>query len=128
MAQHESAPGAGDTRPPGTADLLAATRPDERDSGPPGSGPGDQKLFLPEEARRFRERWQAIQTGFVDDPQRAVREADELVAATIQSLAATFAEYRRGLEEQWSRGGAATEELRLVLRRYRSFFDQLLEH
>jgi hypothetical protein len=58
----------------------------------------------------------------VDDPKKAVREGDELVAQVIKSLAETFAKQRAALEgEQGS-----TEELRLALRRYRSFFDRLL--
>jgi hypothetical protein len=63
----------------------------------------------------------------VDSPQDAVREADELVAEIIQNLAATFAEHKRTLEGQWSRGDEVqTEDLRLALRQYRSFFNQLL--
>jgi hypothetical protein len=38
-----------------------------------------------------------------------------------------FAAERRQLEAQWSRGDqVSTEELRLNLRRYRSFFQRLL--
>ncbi|AXB42173.1 hypothetical protein [Amycolatopsis albispora] len=86
-----------------------------------------QPLFAPEEVDGYREQWKSIQINFVDDPQRAVREADELVAKVIQSLAATFAAHKSELEGQWSRGGeVATEDLRLALRQYRSFFHQLL--
>jgi len=74
----------------------------------------------------FRDRWQNVQTGFVDDPKQAVRQADELVAAVISALATTFAEHKSELESQWQQGEPATEELRIALRRYRSFFDQLL--
>lgn len=73
------------------------------------------------------ERWTEIQTGFVDEPQEAVRQADALVAEAIQRLAETFAREKSALEEQWSRGGeVTTEDLRQALRRYRSFFDRLL--
>ncbi|MBN6041906.1 hypothetical protein [Amycolatopsis sp. 195334CR] len=86
-----------------------------------------QPLFAADEVDGYRENWQSIQIAFVDDPQRAVREADELVAKVIQSLAATFAAHKSELEGQWSRGGeVATEDLRLALRQYRSFFHQLL--
>ncbi|MFF1607989.1 hypothetical protein ACFVYA_09435 [Amycolatopsis sp. NPDC058278] len=74
----------------------------------------------------FRDRWQNVQVGFVDDPKQAVRQADELVAAVISALATTFAEHKSDLEAQWQQGEPATEELRIALRRYRSFFDQLL--
>ncbi|MFF1736201.1 hypothetical protein [Streptomyces sp. NPDC058247] len=44
-----------------------------------------------------------------------------------QLLATTFADHKQGLEGQWHRGEEfATEDLRLALRQYRSFFDRLL--
>ena len=79
-------------------------------------------LFCEEAAGDFRARWSIAQQGFVDDPKNAVRQGDELVAQVIKSLAETFAKQRAALEgEQGS-----TEDLRLALRRYRSFFDRLL--
>jgi len=84
------------------------------------------ELIDEEKVTGFRDRWQNVQTGFVDDPKQAVRQADELVAAVISALATTFAEHKSELEAQWQQGEPATEELRIALRRYRSFFDQLL--
>jgi hypothetical protein len=84
------------------------------------------QLFADQEIQGFRAEWQEIQGAFVDDPQQAVREADELVAAVIQSLASTFAEHKTELEAQWRQGEAPTEDLRVALRQYRSFFNQLL--
>jgi len=84
------------------------------------------ELIDEEKVTGFRDRWQNVQTGFVDDPKQAVRQADELVAAVISALATTFAEHKSELESQWQQGEPATEELRIALRRYRSFFDQLL--
>jgi len=84
-------------------------------------------MFKSEDAERFRTRWTEIQAGFVDEPRRAVEQADGLVADTIKRLAEVFAEERSHLEEQWSRGeDVSTEDLRLGLQRYRSFFDRLL--
>jgi hypothetical protein len=83
-------------------------------------------LFAGSEAQQFRSRWSDIQAGFVDEPRRAVEQADRLVAETMQRLAQVFADERSRLEKQWDRGGESnTEELRLALRRYRSFFDRL---
>ena len=43
-------------------------------------------------------------------------------------LARSFNEARSSLEEQWSRGDdVSTEDLRITLQRYRSFFERLLE-
>ena len=45
----------------------------------------------------------------------------------MQQLTDGFARERAGLERQWSGGqDVSTEELRLAIRRYRSFFDRLL--
>ncbi|ANN22236.1 hypothetical protein SD37_34685 [Amycolatopsis orientalis] len=87
---------------------------------------GEQTLFDDTDVERFRDSWQGIQTAFVDDPRRAVKEADELVAVVIQNLASTFADHKKELESAWSQGEPATEDLRIALRRYRSFFNQLL--
>ena len=84
-------------------------------------------LFLPDVSKAFRAHWDAVQIGFVDDPKRAVREADELVAQVMKSLAETFAKERAMLEGQADQAEqASTENLRVALRRYRSFFQRLL--
>lgn len=81
-------------------------------------------LFLPQMAQNFKARWDEVQIGFVDDPTQAVRRADELVAQVMKNLAETFAEERANLESQMNQGD--TEQLRVALRRYRSFFQRLL--
>lgn len=84
-------------------------------------------LFTDEMQQGFRTRWHEIQTGFVDEPRRAVENADELVAQLMQRLAKSFSDQRNSLEQQWEQAEkVSTEELRLALRRYRSFFERLL--
>lgn len=84
-------------------------------------------LFADDESTRLRTRWEQIQTGFVDEPRRAVEQADELVAQVMKRLAQVFSDERGQLEAQWTRGDdVSTEDLRIALRRYRSFFDRLL--
>jgi hypothetical protein len=84
-------------------------------------------LLPTDETNRFRSRWDTIQTGFVDEPRQSVEQADGLVAEVMQRLAEVFADERGKLEGQWSRGDdVSTEDLRIALRRYRSFFDRLL--
>ena len=84
-------------------------------------------LFPGDELENLRTRWKEIQTGFVDEPRKAVEEADGLVASAMKRLAEVFAQERSGLEQQWDRGdNVSTEDLRVALQRYRSFFDRLL--
>ena len=85
-------------------------------------------LFSESEMGEFRSQWSKVQTGFVDEPRRTVEDADKLVAAVMQRLAEGFANERVGLEKQWDRGdNVSTEDLRVALQRYRSFFDRLLK-
>lgn len=110
----------------GTADETAAV---PEGSVPEGSAPGEEpEALLPErESEEYQKTWAEIQARFVDDPRGAVRDADGLVAEVMQTLAGTFAEHKRDLESQWQQGEqVATEDLRLALQRYRSFFGRLL--
>lgn len=84
-------------------------------------------LFPEEELIGYRTRWDAIQTGFVDQPRAAVEQADALVSQVVNRLTEVFARERASLEGQWAKGDdASTEDLRVALTRYRSFFHRLL--
>ena len=84
-------------------------------------------LFPSNELEDLRKRWSGVQTAFVDEPRRAVEQADGLVAGAMKRLAEIFAEERSRLEQQWDRGdNVSTEDLRVSLQRYRSFFQRLL--
>jgi hypothetical protein len=99
--------------------------PDRRRAEQPTNGNG--ALFGDDDLEKLRGRWRMIQSSFVDDPRSAVKEADSLVDDVMRQLADGFARERKTLEDQWSEGDeVSTEELRLALRRYRSFFDRLL--
>lgn len=111
-----------------TADVVKAA--ERRDKAKDIVQPAETKetaLFDEDEAEVFRSRWNAIQTNFVDEPRSAVEDADSLVAEVIKRIAEVFADERAQLEEQWSRGDdVSTEDLRITLQRYRSFFKRLL--
>lgn len=95
--------------------------------GSDASARSNAALFPDDELHNFRARWDQVQTSFVDEPRRAVEEADGLVANVIQRIAEQFSNERTSLEERWSRGeNVNTENLRQALRQYRSFFDRLL--
>jgi hypothetical protein len=84
-------------------------------------------LYHEDQAQELRSRWSNIQAGFVDDPRIAVQQADELVATAMKRLAEVFADERSKLEHQWDHGdNISTEDLRVALQRYRSFFNRLL--
>ena len=112
--------------------LTTADIADRAKNGPAGTSMKreDERaapLFVENEAQEFRSKWESIQIGFVDEPRKAVQDADSLVAAVIKRVAEVFAAERSKLERDWDRGDAvSTEDLRVVLQRYRSFFGRLL--
>ena len=75
---------------------------------------------------RFVARWQEIQAGFVDEPRRAVQDADALVVDMMDRLARMLASEREQLESAGETGKISTEDLRQGLRRYRALFERLL--
>jgi hypothetical protein len=96
-----------------------------RTGEPPPQTP--QSVLSQQQVDELRERWNTIQTAFIDEPQRSVKDADALVASATKQITDTFANQRTELEKQWSRGDqVSTEELRLTLQQYRTFFSRLL--
>jgi hypothetical protein len=95
---------------------------------PSGTNMGDMTPLVSEQdSASYQERWQTIQTRFVDTPQESVKEADALVAEVVQKVAQKFAEERNHLEGEWSKGSeVSTEDLRQAMQHYRSFFHRLL--
>ena len=114
-----------------TADLAGQVDAQKPPDGPrlvKGQQLATPPLFSESEMGEFRSRWSDVQTGFVDEPRRTVEDADKLVASVMQRLAEGFANERSGLEKQWDQGDdVSTEDLRVALQRYRSFFDRLLK-
>lgn len=115
-----------------TADLVAddADAPIARDE-PAGHVEGKERLeplFDSGREQELRDRWHEMQARFVDEPRDTVSEADSLVAELLRDLAQSFDQARSNLEQQWSSGGdVSTEDLRVTLQRYRSFFERVLE-
>lgn len=107
---------------------LATARPTDFDSPAVPADGQPAPLFSESEVGGFHSRWSEIQLAFVDEPRQAVEDADNLVASVMKKLAEGFATERAGLEGQWDRGDSvSTEDLRVALQRYRSFFDRLLK-
>jgi hypothetical protein len=95
-------------------------------SGAMGTGdrrlPGSQALVS--NGASFSARWSSVQVGFVDDPQRAVVEAEQLVTDVIADLVDGFRRERQELEGDED---GSTDGMRIAFQRYREFFDRLLK-
>ena len=94
---------------------------------PPDQPRGNEAFFPPERREELKRTWVDIQSAFIDEPQRAVRNADGLVREILGTVSQKFEGARRGLEAEWDKGEqASTEALRVALQRYRALFERLL--
>ena len=81
-------------------------------------------MVEPDELRR---RWESVQASFVDDPRRAVEQADGMVSAAVAALQAHIEQRREDLAETWRDGEqASTDTLLTAFQRYRDLFDGVL--
>ncbi|MFH9138204.1 hypothetical protein [Streptomyces sp. NPDC017524] len=99
--------------------------------GPAEAGPHPGRpLFAPEEREAYAARIQQAVTGFVEDPHRAVREADAAFEEVVASLGAALAErgrrLRAGKDGSDPATGAETEDLRIALQHYRDLTERLV--
>ena len=126
--RYEDDSAAGLVADPAVSGRAVQGTPDAGDRGSVPAGRGSRASLLEDgELRAITMRWKDIQAEFVDEPQKAVQEADALVAELMQRLAVMFATERAELENRWAGGDqVSTEDLRQGLRRYRSFFERLL--
>ncbi|MFE2976084.1 hypothetical protein [Streptomyces sp. NPDC059258] len=112
----------GDTGPEAGSDSVQ--RPSE-------DGPGLGKpLFAPAEQEAFAARIQQAVTGFVEDPHRAVRDADATFEEVVADLGSALAErgrrLRTGKDGTGTDSVADTEDLRIALQHYRDLTERLL--
>ncbi|GIG67191.1 hypothetical protein [Phytomonospora endophytica] len=92
--------------------------------------PGEQNSLLPKGSRDdLRERWQALQMRFVDDPRTAANDAGALVEESLGRLRTALDDRKRELDG-WDSGNGTTdtERLRLAVRNYRELLDNVLGH
>jgi hypothetical protein len=83
-------------------------------------------LVTRDRAESYGARWDSVKGEFVDEPRRAVADADALVGELLDELQELFKQQRTQIEQGLDADETSTEDLRLALRRYRSFFDRLL--
>lgn len=101
----------------------AATAPRTEDR----TGGDADRMLLDDERGELRERWDALQGRFVDDPKGATQLADDLLRDTRERVVRRWEERHSDLAHAWQRrDDATTEDLRTSLRRYRDLFERLL--
>jgi hypothetical protein len=103
--------------------------------------------LTPAQADDYAREWQRVQARFVDAPDAAVSDADQLVARVMAARGYPVEDFdrlaedvsvdhphvvenyraARALMERRERGDAGTEELRHAVVNYRALFDDLLE-
>ena len=97
-------------------------------TGSPEADAAEQRapLVPSDRADQFASRWNEVKGMFVDEPRKAVQQADALVGELLDDLERSFREQRKDIERGLENDDTSTEDLRMALRRYRSFFDRLL--
>jgi hypothetical protein len=123
------APAAEDTQQARTDGTVAADRgrgDTTADSTDRDATPDRAPLVSAERADSYASRWNEVKGMFVDEPRQAVQQADQLVGELLDDLERGFREQRQGIERGLENDDTSTEDLRMALRRYRSFFDRLL--
>jgi hypothetical protein len=86
------------------------------------------KPLTPEARARYVSRWDEVEARFVEAPEEAVRDADELVLALLGEREHPLAENRlpegvRRARREGARGG--TENLRMAMLHYRAVIEEM---
>lgn len=119
--------GAGTAAAAGTAGVGAGTVAAQHTGSADASDDGERAaLVTRDRAESYGARWDSVKGEFVDEPRRAVADADALVGELLDELQELFKQQRTQIEQGLDADETSTEDLRLALRRYRSFFDRLL--
>lgn len=69
--------------------------------------------------------WNEVQAMFVDDPRASIERAAGLVNEQVEVLIESVRERQRSLTSAWQADDAGTEELRVALQHYRTFWNTL---
>jgi hypothetical protein len=148
----DSPPADADAASPATAAASSVPAPrsggtePRLDSGGLGKAGAEVDEPLLEDAEELRTNWLRLQAGFVDDPHEAVSDAADLVEHTAQALVGALRKRQQELRGMWDGGGSkvsgtadasedghgaqptgadTTEQLRLLMKRYRVLFNHI---
>jgi hypothetical protein len=69
--------------------------------------------------------WNEIKAMFVDDPRASIERAAGLVDDRVEELVASVRERQHSMRSAWQANHAGTEELRVALQHYRTFWNSL---
>jgi hypothetical protein len=110
-----------------TGDGTPAVASTTTDTSDTSSSTGNLERLVPaNRVDEYTSRWDSVKGEFVDEPRQAVAKADKLVGELLDELDQLFRKQRSDLEHGLDADETSTEDLRLALRKYRSFFDRLL--
>jgi hypothetical protein len=83
-------------------------------------------IWDPEVAERYRDAFRDIQAHFVDEPEAALGEAQDLVAEAVQALADALLAEQVSLDPHEQDASPDTEAMRIAMRGYRDFLERVL--
>ena len=69
--------------------------------------------------------WNEIQAMFVDDPHASIERAAGLVDDRVEELIQSLRARQHSMQSAWQATDAGTEELRVALQHYRTFWNSL---
>jgi hypothetical protein len=79
------------------------------------------------EIDELQSRWNSVQIEFIDEPRASVEQAEALVAETTEKIVRMLSERKASVDQDWrSNNDITTEDLRMALQRYRTFFNRLI--
>jgi hypothetical protein len=110
-----------DPRPASATDARPAARAGLAmdAASPAGAGPSGEAVA--------GDRWSDILALFVDDPRGSVAEASVMVDEAVDALIASARERQASLAASWQAADADTEQLRVALRQYRTFWSTVAQ-
>jgi hypothetical protein len=130
LRPEESATGSGEQ---GEAHGGTATNARATDTGGGGAAPATNPTSVPsspsspqQRSAAYSARWDEVKVRFVDEPRQAVAAADQLVGEVLEELQELFRSRRHDIDRGLDTEETSIEDIRVALRRYRSFFDRLL--
>ena len=113
---------------------VGAHEPGMADSSPVSPSPVPAAAMVPEPVTDSRPAgnpasadgpWNQIQAMFVDDPDASIKRAAGLVDDRVEELIQSVRARQQSMQSAWQAKYAGTEELRVALQHYRTFWNSL---